>query len=315
LALAGKAAAMAPDQFGYVSHHATLLAQSGRLAEAQIALGRAAALLPDHPVLHYKQMELHELRGDLQSAIEAAEFLVSEHSETFRPALERLRLRERRAKWRRWPPLTFRGRRIFGNPSAPVDVRVTTTPSPPPFVESWVRHDHLMARLPTEPFDVLLVGDSLAEFWPDDLWAPLSVFNFGVRADKTQHALWRLSQLQPASLACRHVVVLLGANNLGAGDTASGLVMGVAAVVAEAVRVAPGAKAHVIATPPLGPDFAFRAEVRKAANRGLAALEGFATNDADAALTSAAGAYEADGIHLTPIGYRRLTDLVRGCLT
>jgi hypothetical protein len=310
LAHAGRAAAMAPGHFGYVAHYASLLAMHGRYLEAQIALARAATLLPDHPVLLYKMADLHERRGDLEGAIEAAELLVSLHSETFRPLLDRLVGQRRRlASGRHWPALTIRGRRIIGDPALPIDVRVTTTPSPPPFVESWRLHEDRMARRPDGPFDVLLVGDSLAEFWPDALWSPRSVFNFGVRADKTQHTLWRLEQLPAGSLDCADAVVMLGTNNLGAGDTAAGIAAGVATAVAAVVRVAPRARVHVIATPPCGPDRDFRADVRRKANRMLAGLEGFETVDPDAALQTP-GAYMDDGIHFTPEGYRRLAELV-----
>jgi hypothetical protein len=316
VAYAGKAAAMAPDSFGYVAHHASLLAARGRFAEAEIAFARAGGLMPDSPFLLYKLTEFHEQRGDLTSAIEAAELLVSFHSETFQPRLDRLlALQKRASAWIRWPTLTLRGKRIIGNPALPIDVRVTTTPSPPPFVESWRRHEALLSRTPTGPIDVMLVGDSLIEYWPDELWAPLSVFNFGVKADKTQHALWRLGQLSPASIDCRHAVILLGANNLGAGDTAAGIAMGVAAVVAAVVRATPKARILIIATPPCGPDSQFRRSVRQKANATLASLEGVEVMEVDAEMLGDGARrspnYAPDGTHLSELGYRRLTDLVR----
>jgi tetratricopeptide (TPR) repeat protein len=318
IAYAARAANMAPEHFGYVCHFASLLAASGRFAEAQIAFARAAALLPDHPVLLYKLTEFHERRGDIEGAIEAAELLVTLHSETFRPRLEHLRRLQRPRTRFKWPQLTVRGRRIIGDPALPIDVRVTTTPSPPPFVESWTRHEALLARRPEGPIDVMLVGDSLVEYWPDELWGPLSVFNFGVKADKTQHALWRLEQLPAGSIDCRHAVVLLGTNNLGAGDTAAGISAGVAAVVAATVRVAPRAKVRVIATPPCGPQLQFRADVRRKANAALAGLEGFQTLNVDEALTArgddCGAAFQDDGIHLTASGYRLLTEAVKTSL-
>ena len=319
VAYAGKAAAMAPDRFGYVAHHASLLAARGRFAEAEIAFARAAALMPDSPFLLYKLTEFHEQRGDFKSAIEAAELLVSFHSATFQPRLDRLRALQQRTTERfRWPTLSIRGKRIVGNPLLPIDVRVTTTPSPPPFVESWRRHEALTSRRPTGPVDLMLVGDSLVECWPDPLWAPLTVFNFGVKADKTQHALWRLEQLPPASIDCRHVVILLGANNLGAGDTATGIAMGVAAVVAAVVRVAPKARILVIATPPCGPDSQFRQDARQKANATLASFEGVEVIEVDAEMRGDGSVrslnYAPDGTHFTETGYRRLTELVRGRL-
>jgi hypothetical protein len=316
LAHAARAAAMAPEHFGFVAHYASLLAAAGRFEEAQIAFARAAAVAPDHPVLLYKLTEFHERRGDVESAIEAAELLVVLHSETFRPKLEQLRKRqrERPGPFSNWPAVTILGKVIVGDPALPVDVRVTTTPSPPPFVDSWRRHEMLMARRPDGPIDIMLVGDSLVEYWPDELWAPFKVFNFGTKADKTQHALWRLGQLPPRSIECRHALILLGTNNLGAGDTANGIAAGVAAVVAAVLRVAPRAQVHVIATPPCGPRFEFRADVRRKANAALARLQGFRTMDVDSLLTADCASnvanYSQDSVHLTDAGYRTLTRVV-----
>jgi hypothetical protein len=319
IAHAGRAAAMDSDHFGFVAHYASLLAASGRFAEAQIAFARAAALAPDHPVLLINLTDFHQRRGDLESAIEAAELLVSLHSQAFLPRLNQLRSEhERRKRLRYWPVLTIRGRRIVGDPALPIDVRVTTTPSPPPFADSWRRHELLMTRRPQGPIDLMLVGDSLVECWPDELWRPLEVFNFGVKADKTQHALWRLEQLPPGSIDCRNVVILLGANNLGAGDSAEGLAMGVAAVVAAVVRVAPRARILVIATPPCGPDSKFRQDARRRSNATMATLEGFETLDVDVEMLAAHGGrlenYTEDGTHLSPAGYQTLTALVRAKL-
>ena len=312
---ADKAATMAPRHFGFVAHYASLLAASGRFSEAGIAFARAAAISPDHPVLLYKLTEFHERRGDLEGAIEAAERLVALHSETYRPRLEQL-LRLRSRPQRHWPALRIGGRRFAEDPALSVDIGLTTTPSPPPFADSWRMHEALVASRPAGPVDVFLVGDALAEFWPADLWAPLSVFNFGVRADKTQHALWRLGELPADAIDCRHAVVLVGANNLGANDTARGIAAGVAAVVAGVVRVAPKASLWVIAMPPCGAESRFRAEVWRESNRILASLKGFATLDVGAALTDGSGlpSYETDGIHLTRAGYERLTQSMMGWL-
>ena len=317
LAHAARAAALAPEHFGFVAHYASLLAAAGRFEEAQIVFARAAAVAPDHPVLLYKLTEFHERRGDVESAIEAAELLVVLHSETFRPKLEHLRKRQRAraSPFNNWPTLTIRGRRIVGDAALPVDVRVTTTASPPPFVDSWRRHEMLMARRPDGPIDLMLVGDLLVEQWPEQLWAPLKVFNFGVKADKTQHALWRLEQLPANSVDCRHALVLIGTNNLGAGDTAAGISAGISAVVAALVRVAPQANVYVVATPPCGPGSGFRADVRRESNGAVSRLQGFQTIDVDEALSSGcvetSANYHEDHIHLTDAGYRTLTDLVR----
>jgi tetratricopeptide (TPR) repeat protein len=310
---ARRAVEMSPRDFGYLLNLGSQLAANSRFDEAQIVFARAATILPDHPVLLYNLTEFHERRGDLESAIEGAEILVSRHSQTYQPVLDRLRAqRYRRAGRFRWPHVTIRGRKIIGDPSLPIDVRVTTTPAPPPFVESWRLHEAAMQRAPSSTVDVFLVGDSLAEYWPDAAWGELRVFNFGVRADKTQHAIWRLEQLPAASIDCRHAVIFIGTNNLGAGDTAAGIAAGVAAVVAAVVRVSPEAKVWVIATPPCGPDQKFRNATRRETNERVMAFEGFETVDLDRLLLSCEGnnSYLEDGIHFSQTAYERLTRLM-----
>jgi tetratricopeptide (TPR) repeat protein len=317
LAHAARAAAMAPWDIGLAAHYASLLSTARRFEEAEIAFARAASIAPDHPLLLYKLTEFHQRRGDVESAIETAERLVTLHSETFRPKLELLRKRQK-ARGQNWPGVTTLGRRIFGDPELPADGRVTTTASPPPSADSWRRHEALMARRPDGPIDLLLVGDAMAEHWPDELWAPLTVFNFGVKADKTQHALWRLQQLPPASVNCRHALILLGANNMVAGDTTAGIMAGVAAVQAAVVRAAPRAKVYVIATPPCGLGCKLRGEARTKVNAALAGLEGVATIDVAEmlcrGLAEPTASCEGDQAGMSDLGYRRTTILVRRTL-
>jgi hypothetical protein len=306
---------MAPWDIGLATHYASLLSTAGRLAEAQIAFARAATIEPDHPVLLNHLTHFYQRRGDLEGAIEVAEILVSLHSRAFGPRLDQLRRLRDRLSDRRfgWPNVTIAGRCVVGARSLPLDVRLTTTPSPPPFVESWRRHEALMAARPETEIDIFLVGGSLAECWPSDLWAPLSVLNFGVKADKTQHTLWRLEQLPAASVNCRHAVILLGTNNLEANDTVAGIAAGVAAVVAGIVRVAPHAKVWVIGTPPVRPEGReFRSNARRRANAAVAGTSGFGTIDVDRVLAASGRTlcYEPDGIHLGKSEYKRLTEAV-----
>jgi hypothetical protein len=316
---AARAAAIAPQNFGYAAHYATLLAEAGRFEEAQIAFARVASMAPDHPVLLYKLTEFHERRGDLESAVEVAELLVAAHSETYRPRLESLReLKGKNAGWLNRLELAFRGRGIFAISPRPIDVRVTTTPSQPLSADAIRRHEGLMARRPLQPVDVMLVGDSLAEHWPAELWAPLSVFNFGAAAGGTQHLLWRLEQLPAGSIDCRHAVVLLGADRLGARDTARGIAAGVAAVVAALIRVAPRAKILVISAPSCGPVLRARKGQRRKLNAALARLGGFETLDFDEALipwgADCVSSCQDGGARFTANVYRHLTAAVEARL-
>ncbi len=207
--------------------------------------------------------------------------------------------------------------RRLGMASMAVETRVTTFPSPPPFVTSWQRHDWLIRHLPRLPVDLILVGDSLAEYWPATEWPQWRVFNYGVAADKTQHVVWRLGELTRRIVAAR-VVVIVGTNNLGAGDTPEGIVAGIEQVVRRVGMLVPDATILAIEMPPCGPNFDFREDDRIAANRLLREAGFVRTLNVDAELIAPEAAdnpyYMADHIHFTPEGYRLLTWLARQAL-
>ena len=66
-----------------------------------------------------------------------------------------------------------------------------------------------MDNLPDGEFDLLLLGDSLVEFWPEELWHPWRIFNMGAAADKTQHLLWRLDQIAPHRIKPKFILVMV----------------------------------------------------------------------------------------------------------
>ncbi len=91
VAHAARAAAMAPHNVGFATHHASMLAAVGRFEAARAEFARAAAVAPDHPLLLRRLIDFHQRRGDIEQAIAAAETLISLHSETFLPRLNELR--------------------------------------------------------------------------------------------------------------------------------------------------------------------------------------------------------------------------------
>src|SRR5439155_17009918 len=121
------------------------------------------------------------------------------------------------------------------------------------------------------------------------------------------------------SMQARHVLVILGINNLAAEDTATGIAAGVAAVGKAVERVAPAARAHVVAIPPCGPGFQFRGEIRRQANELLVEVNSFETINIDDAITCGFAEhcpnYRDDRIHLSESGYRVLTDIVRNWIS
>jgi lysophospholipase L1-like esterase len=89
------------------------------------------------------------------------------------------------------------------------------------------------------PVDILFVGDSITEGWTATAWggvdrgaaiwdkyyAPRNALNFGVGADRTQHVLWRLDNMDVQDLKPKVTVLLIGTNNNidPAADIAAGV--------------------------------------------------------------------------------------------
>jgi endoglucanase len=87
--------------------------------------------------------------------------------------------------------------------------------------------------------DLLFLGDSITEGWPDALWearfAHWSPANFGIGGDRTENLLWRLRNGAAGDLEPEVVVLMIGVNNFGfREDSPQDVYAGVAAVVEEA---------------------------------------------------------------------------------
>jgi len=86
--------------------------------------------------------------------------------------------------------------------------------------------------------DLLFLGDSITEMWPDAIWRErfgrYRPANFGIGGDQTQNLLWRLRNGAVGDLDPKVVVIMIGVNNFGLGqDTPDDVFRGVEAVVDE----------------------------------------------------------------------------------
>lgn len=341
VALGRRAMALAPEDAGYKIKLARALALAENYEEAEHLFGEALAAQPTNPVLLFNLSEMYEWRGDYKAALEVAERLVAAHPDAhiFDSRVTYLTNRRRVAtvvsgmgriaRHRVARPLGALYRRMRdhvrrpgdndGEAGAlPIEVLVTTTPSPPPFVHSWLRHIDLMRDAPASPVDLVLVGDFHVQYWPPALWSGLSTFNFGIAADKTQHALWRLLALSDGSIRARHALLMIGVNNLGADDTAAGIAAGVGDCVAEIARVSPGAAIHVVALSPCGENLDFRDRDRRRANDLIRTAKPAEFVEVNSLLRAKRGGeffcYQSDFIHLSEAGYGALTKAIRGRL-
>jgi len=164
--------------------------------------------------------------------------------------------------------------------------------------------------------DLLLLGDSITEMWPDSAWqgyfAPLNAANFGIGGDRTENVLWRLQNGATGILQPRTVVLMIGVNNFGLrGDTPAQVYEGVAAVVAQLRESFPEARILLLGILPYGeqPQTPERQAVGET-NRlisSLAAEPQVEFHDIGAAFLEADGSIApsimADFLHPTEQGY------------
>jgi lysophospholipase L1-like esterase len=112
------------------------------------------------------------------------------------------------------------------------------------------------------PVDILFVGDSITEAWSSPDWggykhgstvwekyyAPRNALNFGVGADRTQHVLWRLDNMDVQDLKPKVTVLLIGTNNNV--DPAADIAAGVHAVIAKLEAMYPMTKIILVSILP-----------------------------------------------------------------
>jgi lysophospholipase L1-like esterase len=158
---------------------------------------------------------------------------------------------------------------LFLNPNAsPQDgAKPTATPPssqvPAARTDKWAidRETELLRRArESAPCDVLFVGDSITQAWEGPgkpVWeqhiAPLGALNLGNSGDRTENVLWRLEQAPLTRLKAKHVVLLIGTNNLGHGTSnAEETLAGMAEVAKTLAEQCPDATVHILEIFPRG---------------------------------------------------------------
>jgi len=174
---------------------------------------------------------------------------------------------------------------------------------------------------------VVFIGDSITQGWEGEgraFWAAnfekLPALNLGNSGDRTEHVLHRLNEAPITRLHPKHVVLMIGTNNLGHGSSnADETLQGVKAIVSKLVEQC-DATIHVLEIFPRGERItpmrgdiaqinqALRAHVdehNKATKQGKARLAIHAIGDrfvrADGTIDAAV---MPDFLHLSKDGYR-----------
>ncbi len=192
------------------------------------------------------------------------------------------------------------------------EITNATHPAPPQNAVALRRHLALCAALNLTPYEIVLLGDSHAEFWPCELWSR-QVLNCGVAGDKTQNTLWRLDRLLHKLVKPRAFVVVLGTNNLGMGDSVAGIVAGLEAVGQRLRRSFKASPIVFVSIPPIGARLGFRNDDRLSINHRMAINAMFDAVQLDELLLGPAASGSCwldDKIHLSGRGYRLIHQAV-----
>lgn len=165
-------------------------------------------------------------------------------------------------------------------PAPPEGVPASTYPLPRLELVQRAYSNNQIAQKNPDAIRLIFDGDSITEGWRGggkDIWMQryekIGAFNFGIGGDRTQNVLWRLSQGQADHLHPKLIVLLIGTNNLGLGDSVENTVSGVKAVVSEYQKRCPESIILLQGIFPRGARPADEVRTRiKAVNQALAQL-------------------------------------------
>ena len=104
---------------------------------------------------------------------------------------------------------------------------------------------------------IVFLGDSITQGWQPNLFQQFyghrGALNLGVSGDATQSMLWRLDNGHwPANLRPEVIVLLIGTNNIGAGNTPENVALGISQIIARLQRLAPQARIVLVGVLPRG---------------------------------------------------------------
>ena len=172
--------------------------------------------------------------------------------------------------------------------------------------------------LKNENTDTLIIGDSIAELWPNDLLQQISeggtVMNLGIGRDRVENVLWQLDQAKPifAQGTPRLVIVVLGTNNLTI-EKPCGISTGMSNIFRKMRNVWKEAKFVYVEIAPRddmkGNLDSDRVETNKQIEKELKPLA-VVTVNLDQALqcpNAAECTYYIDGVHFSREGYMKAT--------
>lgn len=166
------------------------------------------------------------------------------------------------------------------------------------------------------------MGDSITQMWPRDVWshnfAEYSPILMGIGGDKTQTLLWRMDNGELKGLSLETIVLLIGTNNLGAGDSPEEVQQGIKLTIDHIKKYQPQARIVLMAIFPReeSPEAPLRLKVQETNQLLAASAKEWNVDllDIGSRLVEKDGSISqrvmGDFVHLTAEGYRIWADAV-----
>lgn len=139
-----------------------------------------------------------------------------------------------------------------------LDANPAVTPAPLPFAE-WQDRANQLLQQKGDP-QVVFMGDSITQLYQTGagapVWnsqiAPLGAVNYGISGSMTSNVLWQIATGQLSDIHPKVIVLMIGINNLGQGQSVQQTVEGVAATVSAIEQAQPQARILLMGLLPVG---------------------------------------------------------------
>lgn len=201
-------------------------------------------------------------------------------------------------------------------------------PDGKPLAAFLAAHERHLNRAAEGSVDLLFLGDSITAAWSnrgkpawDEHFAQHQAAAFGVSSDRTQQVLWRIDNGMLDRIRPRLVVLLIGTNNIAAGDAPDRIAAGVQTILDRIHAKVPDARVLLMAIFPranrdTGQPYESTETIRQT-NVLLAKLaDGQRVRflDIGPELLNPDGTFSKeimpDYLHLSPEGYRRWAEAI-----
>ena len=175
--------------------------------------------------------------------------------------------------------------------------------------------------------DVIFFGDSITQSWTgsaqragqmdgkrtfDQYYGKRQAASFGLSGDRTEHLLWRIRNGNFDAIDPRVIVLMIGVNNINAGDDGHQVATGIHAVVEELRQREPQAEVVLLGCFPTNRAGSWERQQSEIVHVEIAELGQREMvhyldtrrlfQNADGSLNSVT--MRSDGVHITPAGYR-----------